>query len=126
MYLLNDFYVVSILDVASWREGGSSLNRSGGTGTGEGEASPNREKEGGGKGGGGGGPGPGGMVPPMGVNGGQGVPPMVPGPVPPHFRGMMPPYVSVISFLSILILKLIIMTGWELPRLLQRNELKLT
>ena len=38
---------------------------------------------------------PGGMVPPpMGVNGTQGVPPMVPGPVPPHFRGIMPPYVS--------------------------------
>ncbi|XP_072030783.1 uncharacterized protein [Amphiura filiformis] len=77
------------------REGESSLSWSGGTGTGEGEVSPNRDKEGRGGGlggkGGGGGPRPAGMLPPpVGSNGAQGVPPMVPGPMPSQFRDIMP------------------------------------
>ncbi|XP_022094928.1 protein PRRC2C-like [Acanthaster planci] len=81
-------------NVASWREGGSSLNKVTGSGTGAGAgAGPGVEGEGGNqlkdKG-------P--MMHPMGasplppnINGSQGGPPP-PGPMPPQFRGMMPPF----------------------------------
>ena len=92
-------------DVASWREGGSTLNKATGSGTGAGATGPGGEGEGGQS------KDKGPMNPPMGtghlppnMNGGQGGP-LPPGAMPPQFRGMMPPFVSNISFLLTKLLK---------------------
>ncbi|XP_071500287.1 uncharacterized protein [Diadema antillarum] len=77
-------------NVKSWREGGSSLNKSAGTGTGEGEgpassgAALSKDQS---------------MlppnIPPAGImNGAQGTPPPPPGPMHPQFRGMMQSYMQ--------------------------------
>ena len=87
--------IVSLSDVASWREGGSNLNKATGSGTGVGAAGPGGEGEGGQQ------KDKGPMMHPMGtghlppnINGAQ-AGPLPPGPIPPQFRGMMPPFVSV-------------------------------
>lgn len=98
-YLTFLFFFIS--DVKSWREGGSSLNKSGGTGTGEAEGLAST-------------PGaaldkdrpmmpPHGMPPPGIMNGAQGNAPP-PGPMPQQFRGMMPQYVSTFSFSTSLVI----------------------